>query len=369
MKVLVIAVHPLQDNRISKMIHTIARNGDKVIYINISVNQNVDDAVFKGIKVIKIHEDFRKNNPRGVFSAFLAVKKMIKRIRPNVVHIHDPYLIPLLKAARSVGAITVYDKHEAYEVMNSFPAKVGTFLERRYIQYIDGVVYVADSQRAYIDRLGYKHIAKVPNFQSLERFSKAKKLHHNGCRLIYVGSLSSESRNIMEMLDIIESILSKNNNTSCIIGGTSEEASVNQRLEELSARFNNFVYKGYLLYDDVIQETVNSDIGLYLTKYDPNNVGSSPNKINEYLMAGIAIVAQGRFQDWDKIHKKAGFVFDYDCNSSEIAEAIQTLIDDQETLKAFEKTSQILGSERTYEAVENRYRDLYNEILLSKKND
>ena len=364
MKVLVIATHPLQDNRISKMIHTVSDAGYDVTYINISFQQDAGKGLFDGINVIKLHEDFRKNNLFGVTKSICIAKKYIKKIHPDIVHIHDPFLIPLLKTSKKYGAKTVYDKHEAYEVLTSaFPARVGAFFEKKYNRYIDGIVYVADMQRAYIDKFHYKSIKMIPNYQERTKFADVERKKHKEVRLIYVGDLSNYLRNTNMMLEIIDYVLAHKGNVTCIIGGKTEDSSVNLKIHELSSKYSGFIYKGYMLYENVIAETCNADIGLYFTPYDKNTFGSSPNKISEYLCAGIVVFAQGRFNDWKTIDNNAGMVFDYNASFEEMATALVKLVDDAEVIEDYKQKSAQIGLTKTWESVSSRYLEMYAELF------
>lgn len=359
MNVLVISCHPLQDNRISKMIESVKKSGNKITYINISTQQETPLDWFEEIEVIKFYADFSKKYLLNDIIILNRIKKIIKRVRPDIVHVHDPYLIPLLKCSKKYGAKTVFDKHEAYEIIDGFAGKTGAICERLFHSYIDGIVYVSTSQESHINTIGYKAKAWIPNYQSEKAFNQVNCSEHDTIRLFYAGDLSDVSRNTTVMLQLIESILKKYNNTECTIAGRTSDPRIHDRIMDMENRLSRFHYCNYMLYDDVIKNTKNSDIGLYLTKYDRNNIGSSPNKINEYLLAGIAIFSQGRFADWESINGVAGQVYGYDATIEELFDGLCYLIDNPCILSKMKNESAIIGKERTWESIENRYIQLY----------
>lgn len=367
MKILVISSHPLQDNRISKMIKTVKKSGNEVVYVNISTKQHIAEGWFEGITVYPIKAEFSKKYLLKDMRILLRVSKFIKQEKPDIVHVHDPYFIPLLIVAKKQGAITVFDKHEAYEVINGFAGKSGAWCEKAFYRYIDGVVYVSPMQEQYLRKFNYKSIKCIPNYQSKEAFSKIVNISHEGIRLFYAGDLSNATRNTSLMLDLVCRILQEYPEVCCTIAGTTNDKQVIDKITEMKKTLCNFCYREYLLYDNVIKETRKADIGLYLTKYDKNNIGSSPNKINEYLMAGIAIFAQGRFSDWDLIDGQAGRVFDYDANINEMYYELSNMIKNHSIIDRMKERSKELGKSRTWESVENQYLELYSELSNTKR--
>ncbi len=366
MKILVLATHPLQDNRISKMLKTVRMAGHDVTYINISTQQQIAPGWLQGIKVVKYCFELRKKSIFKAVPLFVRLSRYIMREKPDIVHVHDPYLIPLLIVAKHRGGMTVFDKHEAYETISGFAGESAAWCEKHFNRYIDGIVYVTKAQEEYISRFSYGSQKLIPNYQSEEEFSKAAVEPHAGIRLFYAGDLSDVSRNTLVMLELVEAALRRYPYVSCTIAGGTREIAVKQKIDEMAEHLSNFHYVDYMLYSDVIYYTKNADIGLYLTKYDRNNVGSSPNKINEYLMAGIAIFTQGRFAEWELIDGKAGVVYDYSVNFDDMYVGLCKLIEDSRAIEKMKLASRALGKARTWESVEKRYLELYAELMMQR---
>ena len=345
------------------MINTMVKNNHSVIYINSSTQSECAEGWFKKIKVISFGVAFRKNEIFKCVRVLKNISTIIEREKPDIVHVHDPYFIPCLKKAKEVGAKTVYDKHEAYEVIGGISGKSSKFLEKAYLKYIDGVVYVAEKQESYINDCGYKNKAFVPNYQSKMAYDSSKVEKCSGIRLFYAGDLSDVSRNISIMLRLVDDILKEFDDSSCVIAGKTNDKNIMQLLVDLGRYGDRFKYVPYMLYEDVIKNTKMADIGLYLTKFDPNNVGSSPNKINEYLLAGIAIFSQGRYADWEMIDGQCGMVYNYDAGYDEMYAGLMEMISNPTMLASMKSNSKRLGEQRTWEMVESNYQDLYDRIM------
>lgn len=362
MKILVVSYHNINDNRINKHLNTISRFAEHVHYVNISDSKRQNLTVRENCSVEQIPVNVTKKNPFGIIWAFLKVRRIIRNSNANIIHIHDPLLIVLLPYAKSRKMTTVYDKHESYELYGGLHGRISNYLENTYHKKIDGVVYVNSNQELYLNTFAYRK-RLIPNFQVKAQFSSAVEKSSSPITLIYIGTLTESSRATLLMLDMIEAILSTRSGVNCVIGGPVNDSRIDERLEALSNKFETFSYLGYVPYNELIELTCKSDIGLYFQKDRPNNIGSSPNKIFEYLLSGLAVVSIGRFEHWDKIDSVAGRVFDFDPPLSDLVTFVQGLVDNPALLRKFKNGSKALGEQFTWESVEGRYRELYEELF------
>lgn len=368
MKIQVFSTHPLYDNRIKRHISTLTKYGYKTTYINSSQLFDSANDKFENVKLIHITESFEKNNIKGVIKAYKVMLKQIKEGQASIVHVHDPLLIPLLYYSKLKHKITIFDKHESYEKGKGLNAHIGSLFEKLFVKYIDGVVYVNEAQLDYIGKLGYKHMKMIPNYQSIESFKEVSQnpinmiSHNHYIKIIYVGTLSEISRNTLLMLDVMDDVLSSNSNVKFILGGNISEDEVRKKVELMKSNHSNFEYRGVMRHSEVIAETLNSDIGLYFAKDTDNNFRSSPNKVYEYMLAGIALVGMGNFMHYKEIDNNAGKVFEYSASKYKIIDFVQSLINNAEKLNEFKINAKKLGIKYSWESVEDRYIDLYEEI-------
>ena len=362
MNILVVSYHNINDNRINKHLNTISTFSEHVHYVNISDSKRQNLSIRENCSVEQIPVSVTKKNPFGIIWAFLKVRRIIRKSNANIIHIHDPLLIVLLPYAKSRKMITVYDKHESYELYGGLHGRISNYLENTYHKKIDGVVYVNSNQELYLNTFSYRK-KLIPNFQVKAQFSSISKESGSPITIIYVGTLTESSRETLLMLDMIEAVLSTRQNVNCIIGGPVNDSRIDVRLKELSNTFESFSYLGYVPYNELVELTCKSDIGLYFQKNRPNNIGSSPNKIFEYLLSGLVVTSIGRFEHWDKIDSVAGKVFDFDPPLSELVTFVQTLVDNPALLQKYKSGSKALGEQFTWESVEGRYRELYEELF------
>lgn len=367
MKIKVFSTHDLFDNRIKRHLTTLINNHYHVEYVNSSISDVKEFECGASIKLHYINEPFIKSNLRGVIKALCLMCMNIFKNNADVVHVHDPLLIPLLLFAKLRRMKTVYDKHESYEVIPDLNSRVSTVFEKIFIHCIDGVIYVNEQQRSYLDKLGYRHKRMIPNYQSAATYNIDKsRTVDDYIYVTYIGSLQEEDRNINLMLDVMHAVMKKCANVKFILGGSTTDETVNRKIVNLSKLFDRFMYKGFVKYSEVVSITVNSDIGIYFAKDLPNNKLSSPNKIYEYMIAGVALVGMGTFTHADEIDGYAGKIFNFNAVQEDIVSYIATLANDTKCLVRLKENAKVIGNKYTWESVDGRYKEMY-EVLMSMK--
>lgn len=375
MKILVISKHNLGDNRIGKHLKTLEKNNYSVSYLNMSHATKEDVSNFQRVnqevKLIHFNKEFEKKRFVSVGITLLKIRKALKKVTNSIVHIHDPLFLLFVKRLKRNKNIIVYDKHELYESFDNFEAKLGTYLEKKHRALIEGVVYVTQSQEGHLNKLGMRNIVEVPNYQLKAGYqvTPAPIKDNLPVELIYIGDLSSDSRDIDLMIAVFAKLLEVNKNIQITLGGSHASSFTSQNINSLSNKYSNFEYVGVIPYAQVILRTMAADIGFYFTKNHPNNYRSSPNKIYEYLISGTAIIGKGIFRDEELIQNKAGYLYNYEASEAEIVNGVNSLITNQELLKKFKAEARVLGDKFTWENVENRYIELYNKITGNHERD
>jgi len=368
MKIQIFSTHNLFDNRISRHIITLLKYNYKVDYVNTSNSNENDFELRERIDFHHIKEAYVKSNIKGVFKSFISMLIFLKNGNADIVHIHDPLLIPLLYYAKHLGKSTVYDKHECYEKLRGVNSKIGTYFEKVFKKHIDAIVYVNEQQFSYINSLGYKIIKMIPNYQSITSFNIVCDSNRGDIvTIIYIGALSEKSRNILLMLDVMEMVLEKMDMVRIVLGGKSVDESITNRIDILSGKYRRFEYRGVLKYSDVIDITLKSDIGLYFVKDIPNNYLSSPNKIYEYMIAGLVLVGMGKFTHSQEIDGYAGKIFPFESQKEDIVSYICSLIKNKTKMKEMKSNARNIGLKYTWESVEYLYKEIYDNIDKHKR--
>jgi len=195
-----------------------------------------------------------------------------------------------------------------------------------------------------------------------------KSTEHEPLCIIYFGALYSEDRDVGLMLRLSEMMLREHEGVRFKFGGVlhGPDTKVNRsKLEMLADRYpGRFNWFGVMSRDEVIRHTATADVGLWFFRSNSQIVkGSSPNKVFEYMTVGAAIFATDGFVVANEIRRAgAGELFPAGVDADVVAASLSKLVKNPERLKKMKRASAALGKKYSWEAVENRYVDLYKKI-------
>ncbi len=328
------SVHRRYDTRIFlKECRSLAKEGFEVYLI---VADDKSDEIKEEVKIISLSKP--QNRTERIF---LVTRKMFTaalRVKANLYHIHDP---ELLFAACILKLITkakiVYDVHEDYpksimtkywipKVYRVFLSSFVNLIERLLTFFLDAIVPVTDS----IEKRFSKHKSvQIRNYPIIEQSDRktitADHLQQNRDRLlklIYVGGISKE-RGIYELLRSLEYV----DYTLFLkleIYGDFISADFKEELQKVKES-QRVVFPGWISQEEAKQRMRESDIGFVLFHPSPNHREALPNKMFEYMLAGLPIITSN-FTFWEQI------VMKYQCGIMvnpleplEIAKAIEYL--------------------------------------------
>lgn len=206
-------VHKPDDPRIhDRECRSLVTAGYEVMYVAPGAGRGLDE---HGVLLSPLPRRGRSTRFLDTFE----IAQMLRAVRPDVVHVHDPELLTLFPALRPLVPRLVYDMHEyvpeAVAGKHYIPARIRphaaratAVAQRKLAALADGVVVVTEEQ---FSALGEKPELRVvlPNYPRLGRFDVGGPVADLGAdprlKLIYVGSLSS-ARGCLMMLDVMEQL-------------------------------------------------------------------------------------------------------------------------------------------------------------------
>ena len=310
--VLLTTLHPRSDPRIFvKEARTLAARTPHKVFLMVADGQgSMEDRQAR----VSIHDLGRLGGGRGFrawagpWRAFWA----IGRIKPDVVHFHDPELIPLGLMLRALGCKIVYDVHE--DVPRQILSK--RWLPRWVRKPVACVMSAAEwfGARAFsaivpatpkiAERFPAGKTVLIQNFPILEEMfsSEAIPYRERPSSFAYVGVIT-EDRGAVEMVRACDA-LGEMAGAKLELAGELSPAGLEETLRALSG-WALVHYHGQVSRARVGQILGRVRAGLVLFRPLPNHIDAQPNKIFEYMSAGLPVVASD-FPLWRRIIDGAG---------------------------------------------------------------
>jgi len=372
MKVLMILSNPLiVDPRVFNEAKTLINNGHKVTVIVWDRHNNYkDEELIDGIRVVRIHnEKIMKILPNDLIRNpiwwRIAYKKALLLYRSgfkfNTVHCHD---LDTLKTGvwlkKKFRINLIFDSHEIFGhmVSRTMPKSVVNYafrMEKKLVKFVDFVIIAEKSYLDYFKSLGCKNIITLLNCKKL-LIKKYKKNENKVFTVSYIGVLN-RSRFFPESLEAIGNI----ENVKFLIAG--KEENMYEEIKQLSKKYKNIEFLGWIPYDKVIPTTLVSDIVLcMINPEDINNKIASANKQFEAMVCGRPIICTKETRSGEITEdEKCGLVIEY--NKKALREAIIKLRDNPKLCKELGKNALKAAIEKyNWELEENKLINLYEKM-------
>jgi glycosyltransferase involved in cell wall biosynthesis len=292
------SVHPCFDVRIfQKEAHSLAEAGYEVIVVGIADfrEQTVDR-----VRVLGLPQP-RSRALRPV--NWFRILQITWREKADLYHLHDPELLlvaPIIKALTKRPII--YDVHENYPediltkewipgALRRIISGIFRVFEDVVVKFVDGVVVVNEHLAQRFARHG--RVVKVANYSRPERFTKQEpEGDEKGSKpyFVYTGRISDD-RGIHECIEAVASL--GDENVALICAGRIGHVS-NPKLRALldgSQATASFQFLGLLPFADIPPLLKGAVAGLLCLQPTPNNLLGTPNKLFEYMSAGIPVIA------------------------------------------------------------------------------
>ncbi len=294
-------VHARKDVRIfQKECVSLAARGYEV---HLFVGDGLGDETCEGVWI----HDIGAVNGR-LARMFLQPRRMrqaLLKLRPEIAHFHDPELIVTGLRLQRAGIRTVYDSHEdvpravlsKYYIPKFFRTSLAALIEvvEDFIaRRLSGVIAATPHIARRFQRLNRRSI-DVNNYSLQEEFDLGGRRNDDGRTLCYVGGIC-EIRGSTEMIRALEYV-----DARLILVGPFDRPETEADLRRLPG-WAKVDYRGTVTRKEVVAIMAESSIGLLMFHPEPNHVDAQPNKLFEYMAAGLAVVASD-FPFWRSLLK------------------------------------------------------------------
>lgn len=292
------SVHPRNDIRVfEKMCRSLVSEG---LDVHLVVADGLGSADRDGVVIHDVGKP-RSRLKRMMRTPF-HLRQCALELKPDLIHLHDPELLPVGVAMARWGKRVIFDSHEDVPKQLAskhylppivrFPLALGWEIVERYaIPRLAGVVAATPGIHARLSRFTTR-AEIVRNYPLLREFVPPRSGQSGRPTICYVGALTEE-RGLVELIEAVARCASR---PRLILAGRFTEPGLRDRLQ---------VLPGWDLVEELGQcdririATVlkQSWIGLVTLHPTPNHIDSLPTKMYEYMAAGLPVIASD-FPAW-----------------------------------------------------------------------
>jgi len=341
-------VHGRYDVRIfHKQCRSIAAHGYDVTLV---VQDGKGDENRDGLRILDLGLPPSGRVRRILLSPWRAYRSL-RRAPADIIHFHDPELLPVGFLLKRGKYHVIYDSHEDVprDILSKYwiPAPLRKMLsslfeklENCIAKRLDAVVGATPFIAKRFQRINPNSIA-VNNFPIQEEFRPAIEPRPFSRTVCYIGGITRVrgSSELIESLSILRDV-------TLIMCGPFESKAYEEELMSLPG-WKYVDYRGVVGRNEVRKIMACSALGVVTFLPSPNHTDSQPNKIFEYMAAGLPLVASN-FPLWRQIveETQCGVCVD-PASPAEIAQAIAKLLSNEAMCREMGKAGE--------EAVKSRF--------------
>jgi len=254
--------------------------------------------------------------PRNRFARMTTTTRQVLaaagRLHPDICHLHDPELIPAGVLLKLAGRKVIFDSHEDLprQVLAKpwipawlrRPVSVATtVLDAATLRLFDAIVAATP---AIAQELPAGKTVTIQNCPILGELTSPSRLAfaERGNVAVFVGGMSA-ARGICEMVRAM-GLLPERLNAKLVLAGRFSTPDLRQTVMRLPGA-DRVEHAGWLDRPATADLLGRARAGLVLFHPLPNHTSAQPNKLFEYMSAGIPVVASD-FPLWRQIVEDAG---------------------------------------------------------------
>ena len=359
------SVHPRDDIRIFvKQCRSLAAAG---YHVTLVVADGQGNETREGVDIVDA------GAPKGRLDRALhATRRVLReaiRVDANLYHLHDPELLFAALALKRRGKHVIFDSHEDVpqdiltkpylpQAVRPLVSRGTAFIEYSICRRLDGVIAATPFIRDNFLAMNIRCI-DINNYPILGELESTTGWAAKQREVCYLGSMAL-NRGIIEMVDALSFVRSDARlNLVGQLDGTDVEDGVKR-----SKGWSCVNAPGQVDRRGVKDTLERSIAGLVTFKAGPNHLESQPNKMFEYMSAGIPVVASN-FPLWRKIidENQCGLLVN-PLDPSSIASAIDQLIADQTQARQMgENGRKAVVNRYNWEVEQTKLLDFYRAVL------
>lgn len=329
------SVHKVTDVRVFlKECRSLAKAGYRVTLVG---RGEVSDTV-DGVRRIAISQDAPGGRIGRMLLGSIRVVRLAWQENGDLYHFHDPELIPFGLLMKLRGKHVIYDAHEnireqilskpylpswSQVPLSKFVGLIEDFAIRRFDGVVTATPHIAETLRT-------EHTITATNFPVAEEIAPGEsEMEREPGKVVFVGGFTA-IRGAREMVDAIELVNRQHPCTLVICGQM--PADVRAEIESLPG-WKYVEDLGWQERNQTRSQMASAACGLCVFHPEPNHVEAVPNKLFEYMAAGLPVVASN-FPFWKQFVEDIGSGVMVDpLDPQSIADGILEIISDPEHAK------------------------------------
>jgi glycosyltransferase involved in cell wall biosynthesis len=319
-----------------------------------------------GVQIVDAGIPYKNRFLRIILTSYRTYKKALS-LDGDIYHFHDPELLPYGFLLKLAGKKVIFDSHEDIE----YDIKQKIYLNK-YLRLVFSKVYkiieilfakkfnalVGATPHITLRLTEYHH--KVIN---INNYPISDETPGNGSKSVdrviaYTGIIAS-FRGVKEVVKALESVP----NVTLYMAGKFAEDDVKKEVMEYEG-WKKVEYLGQIGRQEIIELYQKACIGIVTFHPLPNHIDSQPNKLFEYLGAGLAVIGSN-FSLWQEIIEKneCGICVD-PLDEKSIAQGINSLLDSMDMTKNYGRNGyNLIQNKYNWEVESQKLLSLYSQIL------
>lgn len=360
------SAHPRYDIRIFVKMCTSLATYNK-FKVSLVVADGKGDEASNNVNIIDVGAKTGGRISRMTKTVNMVFKKA-KQLNSDVYHLHDPELIPIGLKLKKLGKKVIFDAHEDLpkqilgktylnKPIKNILSKGFSFYEKYACAKFDYIITATPTIKDKFLKINRKAI-DINNFPILGELSNEISWNQKVDTVCYVGGIA-EQRGIKEVVKAMEYVLKA---TLSLVGQFSK-LSLEEEVKEYDG-WQKVNKLGFLQRDEVSKIMANSKAGIVTFLPLPNHIDSQPNKMFEYMSAGLPIITSN-FPLWKEIVEgnSCGICIN-PLDSKEIAKAIEYIMAHPKEAEQMGQNGKKAVSEKyNWQVEEKKLFEVYEELV------
>ncbi len=291
---------PKDDRILFREVLSLKKEYKNITIIGVGNELEIND--FKGIRLVSILKG-------SIFEMVKSIETEIEKESPDILHIHDPFLLPIANKLRKSNVKIIYDVHENHyltyklfsnrgKLAKNLIALIIKISEKYYSKKMDSIITVTPDLYEYFRNLN-RNTYEIRNYPNENVFfenkndkliNEIKKFKENDLLMIYVGQISIK-RNLALAVLTTKILRERNYKIKflAIGSGESEEFKFYKNFADNNSDF--FKLLPAIPHNEIHNVLNISNLGWSVLPYEDNFLFAFPNKIFEYMSAGIPFIS------------------------------------------------------------------------------